>query len=74
MSAARQYDSVRTTAAADSIFGGRTIPAGAEGTVLEARPDGTCLVEVTLTPQTADHDGDFAQTVLTRDQYEIIQP
>lgn len=74
MSAARQYDSVRTTAAADSIFDGRTIPVGAEGTVLEARPDGTCLVEVTLTPQTADHDGVFAQTVLTRDQYEIIQP
>ena len=73
MTAARQYDSVRTTAATESIFDGRTIPADAEGTVLEARPDGTCLVEVALTPQTASHDGDFAQTVLTQDQYEIIQ-
>jgi hypothetical protein len=72
MNAARQNDSVRTTAAAESIFDGRTIPAGTDGMVLEARPDGTCLVEVTLTPQTASHDGDFAQTVLTQDQYEII--
>jgi hypothetical protein len=73
MTAARQYDSVRTTAAAESIFDGRTIPAGAEGMVLEARLDGACLVEVTLTPQTDDHDGDFVQTLLAQDQYEIIQ-
>jgi len=74
MTAARQYDSVRTTAATESIFDGRTIPAGAEGMVLEARPDGACLVEVTLAPQTESHDGDFVQTVLAQDQYEIIQP
>jgi hypothetical protein len=74
MTAARQYDWVRTTAAARSIFDGRTIPAGTQGMVLEARPDGTCLVEVTFLPQTASHDGDFAQAVLAEDQYEIIQP
>jgi hypothetical protein len=73
MTAARQYDSVRTTAAAESIFDGRTIPPGAEGMDLEARPDGTCRVEVTLTPQTGSQDGDFAQTVLSQGQYEIIQ-
>jgi len=74
MTAARQNSSVRTTAAAESIFDGRAIPAGTEGMVLEARPDGTCLVEVTLMPQTASDDGDFAQIVITPDQYEIIQP
>jgi hypothetical protein len=74
MTAARQYDSVRTTAAAESLFGHRAIPAGVEGMVLEAKPDGTCLVELALTPQTADHDGDFAQAVLAEGQYEIISP
>lgn len=74
MTAARQYDSVRTTAAAESLFDGRTIPAGVKGVVLEAKPDGTCLVELTLTPQTADQDGDFVQAVLTEGQYEIIKP
>lgn len=73
MTAARQYDSVRTTAATESIFDGRIIPPGAQGMILEARPDGTCLVEVTLTPQTDSHDGDFVQIVLTQGQYEIIQ-
>ncbi len=74
MTAARQFDSVRTTAAAESLFDGRTIPAGMEGVVLEAKPDGTCLVEVAFTPQTADQDGDFVQAVLTEGQYEIIKP
>lgn len=74
MTAARQYDSVRTTAAAESLFDGRTIPAGTEGVVLEAKQDGTCLVELTITPQTADQDGDFVQAVLTEGQYEVIKP
>jgi hypothetical protein len=74
MTAARQYDSVRTTAAAESLFDGRTIPAGTKGVVLEAKPDGTCLVEVVFTPQTADQDGDFVQAVLSEGQYEIIKP
>jgi hypothetical protein len=64
---------VRTTVATESVFDGRTIPAGAEGTILEARPDGTCLAEVTLTPQTDGQEGDFAQIVLAQDEYEIIQ-
>lgn len=74
MTAARQYDSVHTTAAAESLFDGRTIPAGMEGVVLEAKPDGTCLVELAFTPQTADQDGDFVQAVLAEGQYEIIDP
>jgi hypothetical protein len=74
MTAARQGDSVRTTAAAESLFDGRAIPAGMEGVILEAKPDGTCLVELTLTPQTADQDGDFVQAVLAEGQYEIITP
>lgn len=74
MTAARQYASVRTTVAAESLFDGRTIPAGMEGVVLEARPDGTCLVELAFTPQTADHDGDFVQAVLIEGQYEILKP
>jgi hypothetical protein len=42
--------------------------------VLEAMPDGTCLVELAFTPQTADQDGDFVQAVLAEEQYEIIKP
>ena len=74
MTTARQYESVRTTTAAESVFDGRIIPAGMEGVVLEARPDGTCLVELAFTPQTADQDGDFVQVVLTEGRYEIIKP
>ena len=74
MTAARQYDSVRTTVAAESLFDGRAVPAGMEGVVLEAKPDGTCLVEPAFSQQTADQDGDFVQAVLTEGQYEIIKP
>jgi hypothetical protein len=44
-----------------------------KGTVLEARPDGSCLAEFAFAPQTADRDGDFVQGILTRDQYKIIE-
>ena len=71
MTAVREYGLIRTTADAESIFDGRTIPAGMKGTVLEARSDGSCLAEFAFTPQTAD--GDFVQSILTRDQYEIIE-
>ena len=72
MTAARQFDSVRLTVPAVSIFDGRTIPAGMEGAVLEVMPDGACLVELAFRPQTADQDGDFVQAVLAEGQYEII--
>lgn len=65
MIAAREYDSVRSTADTESTFDGRTIPAGMEGTVLDAKPDGRILVGFAFTPQTADSDGDFVQGVLT---------
>ena len=74
MTAARPYDSVRTTAPAESLFDGRVIPAGMEGTVLEVMPDGTCLAELAFRPQTADQDGDFVQAVLTEGRYEITRP
>jgi hypothetical protein len=32
--------------------------------VLEARADGTCMVEVALTPQTCSGEGDFVLIVL----------
>jgi hypothetical protein len=72
MTAAREYDSVRTTTdiASDD---GRIIPAGTRGAVLDAKPDGTCLAEFTFAVQTADSSGDFVQGVLTRDQYEVLQ-
>ena len=73
MSAVRENGLIRTTAAAESIFDGRTIPAGMKGTVLEARSDGSCLAEFAFAPQTADRDGDFVQGILTRDQYEVIE-
>jgi hypothetical protein len=73
MTAAKEYGLIRTTAATESIFDSRTIPTGMKGTVLEARPDGSCLAEFAFAPQTADTDGDFVQGILTRDQYEIIE-
>jgi hypothetical protein len=73
MNGAREYDSVRTMTATESVFDRRVVPAGAEGAVLDARPDGSCLVEVALAPQTADDDGDFVQVVLADGQYEVIQ-
>lgn len=39
MRGAREHDPVRTTAAAESVSGGRVVPAGAEGAVLDARRD-----------------------------------
>jgi hypothetical protein len=71
MSAARACDPVRTTAVAQSLFDGRLIPAGMEGVILEIMADGTCLVELVLTPQTANRDGDFVLAVLAAGQYEI---
>ena len=73
MTAAKEYGLIRTTAATESIFDGQIIPVGMKGTVLEARPDGSCLAEFAFAPQTADTDGDFVQGILTRDQYEISE-
>jgi hypothetical protein len=72
MTAAREYDSVRTTTDIVSDDG-RTIPAGTRDTVLDAKPDGSCLAEFAFAPQTAGTDGDFVQGVLAEGQYEIIQ-
>jgi hypothetical protein len=72
MTSVAQYDSMRTTVVAASPFDSRSIPAGMEGTVLEARPDGSCLVELAFRAQTAEQDGDFVQAELTEGQYEVI--
>ena len=72
MTAAREYDSVRTTTDIVSDDG-RTIPAGIRGAIIDAKPDGTCLAEFAFAPQTADSDGDFVQAILTEGQYEIIR-
>jgi hypothetical protein len=72
MTAAREYDSVRTTTDVVSDDG-RTIPAGMRGAVLETWPDGSILVDFAFTPQTADTDGDFVQSVLIEGQYEVIR-
>ena len=65
---------MRTTTAAESPFDGRIIPAGIERVVLAAKPDGTCLVELAFTQQTADHDGDFVQALFAEAQYQVINP
>jgi hypothetical protein len=67
-----QFDVVRTTVVAASLSDSRSIPAGMQGTVLETRPDGSCLVELTFTPQTAEQDGDFVVAMLSEGHYEVI--
>lgn len=73
MTGARQFDSVRLTAPAVSIFDSRTVPAGMAGAVMEVLPDGTCLVDLAFRQQTADQDGDFVLALLAEGQYEIIE-
>jgi hypothetical protein len=74
MTTVRELDPVLITVDAESLTDGRTVLAGAVGTVLAVKPDGTCLVEVALAPQTADSDGDFVQVVLATGQYEVVRP
>ena len=73
MTEAQEYDSIRSTADTESVYDGRTIPAGMRGAVLDAKPDGSILAEFAFSPQTADSDGDFVQGVLTAGQYEVIK-
>jgi hypothetical protein len=72
MITARENDSVRTMVEAESLFDGRTVPAGLEGFVVHAGDDGSVLVELALRPQTATEDGDFVQVELNAGQYEVI--
>jgi hypothetical protein len=73
MTAAREYDSIRSTDDIESVYDGRIIPAGMRGAVLDAKPDGSILAEFAFAPQTADSEGDFVQGVLTAGQYEAIK-
>ena len=50
MTAAQEYDPVRSTADTESTFDGRTIPAGMRGAVLDVKPDGSILAEFAFAP------------------------
>jgi hypothetical protein len=64
-------DMVRATSDIAALFGGRTIPAGSKGVVLDVYADGTCYVEFTLKPQTTDEDGDFVQAEVSASRIEL---
>jgi hypothetical protein len=66
-------DLVRVATDIPALFGERTIPAGATGVVVDVYADGTCYVEFTLRPQTADEDGDFLQAEVPASQLEIAR-
>jgi hypothetical protein len=66
----KEFDSVRTTVAVQALFGGRTIPAGTEGAVVEVLNDGACVADFEL--GATDDDPGFVQAELTTDQYEVI--
>jgi hypothetical protein len=66
-------DLVRVATDIPALFGERTIPAGATGVVVDVYADGTCYVEFTLRPQTADEDGDFLQAEVPARQLEITK-
>jgi hypothetical protein len=44
--------------AAESLFDGRAVPAVVSRIDLKVQPDGSYLLEVALTPQTKDTDGE----------------
>jgi hypothetical protein len=71
MTAPEKDDVVRLTADVAALFGGRTIPAGTKGVVLDVYADGTCYIDFTLKPQTADEGGDFVQAEVPPNQLEI---
>lgn len=71
MTPPREGDLVRLTAPAGTLFGAAVIPAGADGVVLMAWPDGACLAEFALRPQSAGHDGEPARAALAASQYEV---
>lgn len=64
---------IRSTAGTESVYDGRTIPAGMRGAVLHAKPDGSILAEFAFAAQTAGSEGDFVQGVLTAGQYEVVR-
>lgn len=80
-------DVVRTTTITSSLFERDWIPAGAEGVVLDTKPDGRCLVDLTLVTPAEDDmgvygtdfgdgdygEGEFPMVVLTPRQYEVIR-
>jgi hypothetical protein len=71
MTAPGKDDVVRATVDIPALFGGRIIPAGTTGVVLDVYADGTYYVEFTLKPQTTDEDGDFLQAEVSVGQLEI---
>lgn len=74
MMAPEKHDLVRAITDVAALFGDRIIPSGTTGTVLEVYPDGTCYVEFTVRPQTADEDGDFLQAEVPAGRLETVAP
>jgi hypothetical protein len=70
MTGPEKDDLVRTTSDVAALFGDRIVPAGTTGVVLDVYPDGTCYVEFTIKPQSADEDGDFLQAEVPAGQLE----
>ena len=82
-----KHDLVRTTTITSSLFERDWIPAEAEGVVLDTKPDGRCLVDLTLVTPAEDDmgvygtdfgdgdygEGEFPLVVLTPRQYEVIR-
>jgi hypothetical protein len=73
MTTPAKNDLVRVATDIPALFGDRTIPAGTTGFVVDVYADGTCYVEFTLRPQTADEDGDFLQAEVPASQLEIAK-
>ena len=72
MTAAREYDSVRTTTDIVSDDG-RTIPAGMRGAVLDARPDGTSWQSSPLPCRPPTPTATSSRASSLEGQYEIIR-
>jgi hypothetical protein len=82
-----KHDLVRTTTITSSLFERDWIPAGAQGVVLDTKPDGRCLVDLTLVTPAEDDmgvygtdfgdgdygEGEFPLVVLDPRQYEVIR-
>lgn len=82
-----KHDLVRTTTITSSLFERDWIPVGAEGVVLDTKPDGRCLVDLTLVTPAEDDmgvygtdfgegdygEGEFPLVVLSQRQYKVIR-
>ena len=73
MTAVRENGLIRTTASAESIFDGRTIPAGMKGTVLEDQVRRELPCRVRLRTANRGQRRRLRTGHPSRDQYEVIE-